>query len=156
MEPSDELRFRVDRTAGKLARWLRILGFDVEYVATCDPVEISKVARQSARRTVTRNRDLAERLGGDALLLASDHLKEQLVQVLREAGAAGCRPFSRCNVCNARLVGVEKRLVEGRVPRYVYENHDEFAVCPVCGRYFWKGTHWRNMVAEIQQLMEGK
>lgn len=146
----------VDRTAGKLARWLRILGFDTEYLATCDPAEISKKARQSGRKAITRNRDLAERLVGDAVLLASDNLKEQLVQVLRQAGADRCRPFSRCNICNTRLTKVEKQLVEGRVPRYVYENHDEFAVCPVCGRYYWKGTHWRSMVTEIQQLMEGK
>lgn len=155
MEASDELRFLVDRTAGKLARWLRILGLDVEYAATCDPAAISKTARQSGRLAVTRNRSLAERLGTGAILLKSEHLKEQVRQVVRCAGADRCSPFSRCNVCNARLGRVEKRLVEGRVPRYVYANHDDFAVCPVCGRYYWQGTHWRHMVSEVRQLMGG-
>lgn len=156
MEASDDLKFLVDRTAGKLARWLRILGLDVEYAGTCDPATVSKMARQSGRKAVTRNRDLAERLGSDAILLQSEHLREQVRQVLRYAGPSRCRPFTRCNICNAGLVKIEKHLVEGRVPKYVYANHDEFASCPVCGRYYWQGTHWLNMVAEIEQLMEGK
>jgi uncharacterized protein with PIN domain len=154
MEAQSELRFLVDRTAGKLARWLRILGFDAEYIATCEPASIARQARQSGRRVVTRNKRLADRLGADAMLLESEQLEEQIRQVVAGVGPELCDPFSRCNVCNARLVGVEKEQVKGRVPRYVYSHHEDFAVCPICGRYYWQGTHWRNMADEITRIVE--
>jgi uncharacterized protein with PIN domain len=150
----NDLKFLVDRTAGKLARWLRILGFDVEYVATCEPAAITKLARRSGRRVITRNRDLTERIGPDSILLGSEHLNEQLKQVVAEVGSARCHPFTRCSVCNAELANIDKDGIEGRIPQYVFMNHDEFAVCPVCGRYYWQGTHWDNMVAEIERMME--
>jgi uncharacterized protein with PIN domain len=154
MKAQNELRFLVDRTAGKLARWLRILGFDVEYLATCDPASIARQARQSGRRVITRNRRLAERLGTDAIVLESQHLEGQMRQVVARVGPGRCKPFSRCNVCNAGLVGVEKERVKGRVPEYVYSNQEDFSVCPVCGRYYWQGTHWRNMAEEIARIVE--
>jgi uncharacterized protein with PIN domain len=154
MQKRDDLRFLVDRTAGRLARWLRILGLDVEYADTCDAATISKLVRQSGRIPITRSGDLAARLGQDAILVRSGHLNEQLSQVVGEIGPGRCKPFSRCNVCNAELAGEEKEKVKGRVPEYVYMNHDEFAVCPVCGRYYWQGTHWDSMVKEIARLVE--
>ena len=149
-------RLLVDRTAGRLARWLRILGLDVEYVATCDPSVLAREARQSGRRVLTRSRVLAERLGGGALLLADDDLAAQVRQVVGEIGPAECDAFSRCNLCNAKLAEVPRESVEGRVPAYVFENHDRFAACPVCGRYFWQGTHWRHMLGEIESILREK
>jgi uncharacterized protein with PIN domain len=147
-------RFLVDRTAGRLARWLRILGFDVEYVATCESRAIANLARQSQRRTVTRNRGLAERLGAESILLESEHLEDQLRQVVETVGREACDPFSRCNVCNAELVDVDKDRVRGRVPEFVYAHHDDFSVCPACGRYYWRGTHWDRMAERIKQIVE--
>jgi uncharacterized protein with PIN domain len=155
MHAQRDIRFLVDRTAGRLARWLRVLGFDVEYAATGGSAAIARLARQSGRKVITRNRDLAERLGAGSLLLGSEHLPDQLKQVVQHVGAEKCEPFSRCNICNARLAAVEKRLVEGRVPEYVYLNNDRFSVCPVCGRYYWQGTHWHRMAAEIEKIVGG-
>ena len=156
MHSQNDLKFLVDRTAGKLARWLRVLGFDVEYAATSDLPAIARLARQSGRKVITRNRSLTHRLGADSILLGSEHLREQLRQVVDHVGAERCEPLSRCNICNARLAGVEKRFVEGRVPEYVYLNHDRFSVCPVCGRYYWHGTHWHKMIGEIEKIVGGK
>jgi hypothetical protein len=148
-------RFIVDRTAGRLARWLRILGLDVEYLSTCDPSTIAKRTRQSGKIAITRNRDLAARLKESSMLLRSEHLRDQIEQVLQAVGPQNCEPFSRCNICNARLEPVRKELVRGRVPAYVYSHHDKFSVCPVCGRYYWKGTHWDSMAREIENIVGG-
>lgn len=156
---SDEgavIRFIVDRTAGKLARWLRILGLDVEYVSTCDSSEVARLARRSQRRALTRNRNLAERLRDDAIFLKSEHLREQLRQVVDVVGHGACKPFSRCNVCNAKLVTVEKACVKGRVPEYVYSSYLKFSMCPSCGRYYWHGTHWQRMAERIRLIVEGE
>ena len=144
----------VDRTAGRLARWLRILGLDVQYAPTCDPSVVTRLARQSGRKVLTRSRCLAERLRPAAILLRSEHLRQQLGQVVGEIGADKCEVFSRCNLCNARIMDVAKESVKGRVPAYVYANHDRFSVCPVCGRYYWQGTHWQHMLDEVTTILE--
>lgn len=145
----------MDRTAGRLARWLRILGLDTEYVDTCDVSVVARQARQSGRTLITRNHLLAERLGGAGILLGSQQLGDQLRQVVDEVGRDKCTPFSRCSACNARLVPAAREGVRGRVPAYVYQHHDRFSVCPVCGRYYWRGTHWHIMHREIEQIMGG-
>lgn len=148
------VRFLVDRTAGKLARWLRILGLDADYVATCDIPPIVKLARQSGRTVVTRNFRLLDRLG-EGILLESDVLDEQVRQVVRTVGEENLALFSRCSVCNVELESVEKEALKGRIPEYVYNNHDEFANCPSCGRYYWRGTHWEKMKEVIERMVGG-
>jgi uncharacterized protein with PIN domain len=145
----------VDRTAGRLARWLRFLGLDTEYAATCDASVITRAARQSGRMVVTRNRSLAARMGRCGILLTSEHLADQIRQVVSVVGLESCEPFSRCSTCNVRLTEVARGSVKGRVPAYVYEHHGRFSMCPVCGRYYWRGTHWHVIQGEIEKIMGG-
>lgn len=156
MGANPEPRLLVDSTAGRLARWLRLLGFDAEYAGVVGESALARLARQSGRMIVTRNRRLAERLGEQAIHLASQRLPDQLRQVV--GGTHGPPPvaFSRCNVCNARLVEIPKESLAGRVPAYVYSHHDKFSACPVCGRYYWQGTHYRHMLGEIKSVLEVK
>jgi len=145
----------VDGTAGRLARWLRILGLDVEYSPAGERSAVSRLARQSGRRVVTRNTGLAERLRGSAILLASENLEGQLRQVVEAVGTGACRAFSRCSECNAPLEEVSKESVRGRVPAYVFRTQDRFSICPVCGRYYWHGTHWQHMLDRVARALEG-
>ena len=149
-------RFLVDGTAGKLARWLRILGFDATYVSACSESELVKRARQSGRIALTRNGNVAARLGDSALLIESESLLEQLGQVVEFAGGDACHPFSRCSICNIGLKKVDRASVEGRVPEYVYETQEAFSTCPECGRYYWHGTHWSKMLERVRHLVEGE
>jgi hypothetical protein len=148
--------FLVDRTAGRLARWLRILGLDVEYLDTGEVSELAGEARRSGRIMLSRNRELCSRLGGGALLLGSEHVEEQVRQVADLVGRRRLKPFSRCNVCNQDLVRVGRDKVRGRVPRFVYETQERFSVCPRCGRLYWHGTHWEHMLERVRNLMEGE
>ena len=148
------MRLLVDATAGRLARWLRILGLDADYIATCDLPPIVKLARQSGRTVVSRNAALVERLG-EGVHLDSDALEDQVRQVVRAVGEGALALFTRCSVCNVELERVEKESVRGRIPEYVYETQEEFAICPSCGRYYWKGTHWDRMRADIDRMVGG-
>jgi uncharacterized protein with PIN domain len=145
--------FLVDGTAGRLARWLRILGLDADYVSTGDAAEIARRARRSGRTVITRNRLLAKRLGGQAMLLSSDRLDDQIEQVVEAVGRERCAPFSRCSLCNVRLVPIPRDLVRGRVPDYVWRHHRSFALCPLCGRYYWRGTHSEKMQQVIDRTV---
>jgi uncharacterized protein with PIN domain len=146
-------RFLVDRTAGRLSRWLRILGLDVEYIATCDSASIARLARQTGRKALTRSSDLAGRLRADAILLESENVHEQVRQVVALVGRGACKPFSRCSLCNVKLRAVGKPDVKGRIPEYVFATQDRFSTCPACGRYYWHGTHWDRMSEEIEQIL---
>ncbi|HVP58776.1 MAG TPA: Mut7-C RNAse domain-containing protein [bacterium] len=156
MVTNREPRLLVDSTAGRLARWLRILGFDTEYVAASEPSRLVRLSRQSGRRIVTRSERLARRLGPQAIHLASEHLPEQLRQVIGQTGCWKRRLFSRCNICNVALIEIPKEHLAGRIPVYVYNHHDRFSACPVCGRYYWQGTHYQYMLEAIERALEGK
>ncbi|MGI6210058.1 MAG: Mut7-C RNAse domain-containing protein, partial [Anaerolineae bacterium] len=79
--------FIADAMLGKLARWLRLAGYDTIYDAALDDRELARRARESGRILLTRDRELAGRRGVRAYLVQSEQVQEQLEEVLRAAGA---------------------------------------------------------------------
>lgn len=131
--------FLCDQNLGRLARWLRILGFDTEYMHRWDPGKIEQ-ARASGRVVLTRRRDFA----GDpnSLVLESDYLKDQLTSLDKHLNLGEMlNPYSRCSVCNTPLKCATPHDVKDLVPEYVGTTSDTFARCPRCMRIYWKGTH---------------
>jgi uncharacterized protein len=131
--------FLCDQNLGRLARWLRTMGFDAQYLRAWDDDRIRE-AIAGGRIFLTRKRSLAHEPG--VMVMESDHLAGQ-VQALDKALDLGnkIQPFSRCSICNLPLKCVKREDVEKQVPEYVYATHDEFARCPGCSRIYWKGTH---------------
>jgi uncharacterized protein with PIN domain len=142
-------RFVVDGMLGSLARWLRLLGYDTDYVNQRDDAELVRVARAENRVLLTRDRELAGRRGVRALLIASQLLDEQLAQVTAAFPLPAAPHPPRCSVCNAALIEVAPEQVAHRVPRYVLRHHRYFMHCPGCDRVYWRGSHWRNMQARL-------
>jgi uncharacterized protein with PIN domain len=144
MTPANARRFLVDSTAVRLSRWLRFLGLDVSLDTNENPSRLLLAARREGRVLLTRRRSLEDAEAAETLLLGSDHLEEQLRQVVTAFGL-DVRPSSRCTVCNEELAIVPRVSADGRVPEFVYRSHGEFAFCQACDRYYWKGTHWQNV-----------
>ncbi len=142
-------RFVVDGMLGSLARWLRLLGYDTDYVNQRDDAELARVARAENRVLLTRDRELAGRRGVRALLIASQSLDDQLAQVTAAFPLPEGPHPPRCSVCNAALIEVAPKQVAHRVPRYVLRRHRHFMCCPGCDRVYWRGSHWRNMQARL-------
>jgi uncharacterized protein with PIN domain len=158
LDPSDT-RFLVDSTAARLARWLRFLGYDAVLDRSESDAALLARARREGRVLLTRKRSLGAvseacsgapggavsggAVSGGALLLSSDFVSEQLKQVVREF-ALTQQPLPRCTVCNSELSLVSRADVDGRVPERVYRSKSEFAYCPRCDKYYWKGTHWEH------------
>jgi hypothetical protein len=131
----------VDGTAGRLARWLRLRGYDTAYSADRDPFAILRKARAEGRAVVTCNHDLAHRSGVTSVLLESREIAAQLSEIEAVLG----RPSDttpRCTRCNSPLIALSREAAKLRVPPYVWRTCNEFAACPVCRRTYWKGTHW--------------
>jgi uncharacterized protein len=141
------MKFIADVMLGRLAKRMRLLGFDILYDRKLNDNEIIRLSLEQDRIILTRDRALVERpLAANHLFIYSDHAQEQLKQLLT---FFSCPPhtihFTRCSECNTLLVPISKEEAKDLVPRYVYDKNDEFLQCLQCGRIYWKGTHLRRL-----------
>ena len=141
------MRFVADTMLGRLARWLRLLGFDVLY-PNLDDKELLKFADK--RIILTRDKELGRK--ENVFLIKSVDVDEQLKQVINELKLEIKNPLSRCSVCNQILVEADKKSVKTLVPERIYTNHDMFWRCPDCERIYWKGSHYDKIVMKIKEL----
>ncbi len=147
------MRFLCDHMLGTLAKWLRFLGNDVVYPEALGDDDLKVIIERESRILLTRDRELSGRVAG-SVLVTSDDLDEQLVQVVRAFRLPGDLAMTRCSVCNAPLRGIPKTEARGKVPDGVFERQEEFWRCDSCGRMYWQGTHWENMNARMRKIRE--
>jgi uncharacterized protein with PIN domain len=146
-----EPAFIADVMVGKLARWLRVLGFDVLYSNKYEDDEIIRISDAEGRLILTRDVALAARRPKpQSLFIESGDYKEQVRQVVESLHLAEFKTFSRCLECNARLEEVDKEAAFERVPPFVYLTQERFARCPSCDRIYWRGTHTHDMLKQIR------
>jgi uncharacterized protein len=147
VEPLRVLRFALDVHLGKLARLLRMMGFDSFYGNDIRDEELVRISRKEHRIVLSRDRGLLKRrLVTHGYLVKSSKPRDQLGEVIRRFDcAARVRMFGRCVLCNTTLERVEKSDIEASVPPLIAETYAEFSRCPHCGRVFWKGSHWERM-----------
>jgi hypothetical protein len=148
------MKFLLTRELGRLAKWLRILGFDAEYFTAQKSSSLIIAALRDERIILTRNLRLPEMHGIKTLYIKSDYIREQISQVCRELNisADSSRMFSRCILCNLELVGIEKEKIKDKVPEYVFKTQDNFVCCPQCQRVYWQGTHWGNAAQILREI----
>lgn len=141
------MRFAVDKMLGKLAKYLRIFGYDAYYSNRVYGYALVSMAKREDRIILTRDAKFIRRkTNARILLMESEKLEEQVEQLRRDVGVSPVfLPFSRCVECNVPIVQVEKFSVKDRVPEYVFATQEEFGECGSCGRIFWRGTHWEKM-----------
>ena len=148
--------FAADRTLGKLAKWLRILGFDTN-IEIDVPADRFYAHLDKDRIVLTRTVAIKEQFKAHRLVfITSNHLDVQLRQVITEIGicAEDTRPFSRCIHCNVPIVDAAPEDVCGLIPDYIYETHKEFHKCLQCNRIFWPGSHTRRSLERIENLFD--
>ncbi|NJE04890.1 hypothetical protein E3E36_01735 [Thermococcus sp. M36] len=154
------MEFIADMMLGRLARWLRLYGYDTLYGVEDDD-EILRMAGAEGRVILTRDATLAERarrLGIGVVLLESNSFEEQ-VEELRHFGVEFKELFpanARCPKCNGLIRHASKEEVKGKVPPSVYERYGEFYVCTDCGQIYWPGRQWREMVKIDRKLRGGE
>lgn len=148
------MKFLVTKELGKLCKWLRILGFDVEYFKSANISSIIVNALREERVLLTRKTDLGKHPGIRTIIVKSDDFKKQLQQVINTFSlpVKKERVFSRCLVCNEKLDLRPKEKVKHKVPPYIYNKHQKFMQCNKCGRIYWQGTHWQSVNKIIKKL----
>ena len=144
-------RFIADAMLGKLARWLRIFGFDVEYSKRSSDEDLLKRTLSEGRILLTRDRDLHRKAFPHSLLLASMELEEQLGEVIEAFGLSSYDPPTRCPICNTILKEVKREDLTSQVPKSSLERYDDFYICPGCGKVYWHGSHWERIVSRARR-----
>ena len=140
---------------GKLAKWLKILGFDVLYFSKIGDDELIQMARKEVRILLTRDNGLIEKSKNiTSLFIQSEDWTLQIRQVLNAFHLQDqINPHSRCLQCNQKLKPLSREKAKNLVTPFVYQKSDSFALCPDCGRVYWKGTHMSNMEKKIANIL---
>ena len=150
------MTFVADCMLGRLAKWLKILGFDVLFFSKAADADLVDISRREDRVLLTRDTGLIERTAKrpNRLFVRSDVWEDQVVQVLDELELWDeVRPNTRCIECNLPLKTLTRERARNLVTPYVSEHASSFAICPGCNRVFWQGTHYGDMERKIERLL---
>jgi hypothetical protein len=149
------LKFIADVHLGKLARHLRLLGFDTYFERSIDDNEIISKSLSENRIILTRDKQMLsnKRIIQGYGILSSDP-REQLREVMAGFDIRdNLKPFSRCMDCNGLIESVSKESVSVYLQPKTRQYYDEFFKCQVCGKIYWEGSHYDNMKKQIQNLL---
>lgn len=146
------MKFICDVMLGKLARYLRLLGFDTVYARNAAELERLRAAHPD-RLLMTRAKGTA---GVRVVVIASEIPREQVRELksLLQPAIDRASVMTRCIECNRELMPVDKHEIEFLVPEFVFHNYSTFKRCPSCGKVYWQGTHTKGMKDLLEDLLE--
>lgn len=148
------VKFICDEQLGRLARWLRLQGFDTRFESPIEDSRLCRLAQTEGRILLTRDHHLPAKTLWDAVVVIEEEAYEkQLRELASHVRLVGGRPFSRCLDCNEGIRPIGRPEVRGKVPEAVFKSYEEFFSCPSCKKIFWKGTHVKNSEARLRRLM---
>ncbi|WP_089758007.1 Mut7-C RNAse domain-containing protein [Halarsenatibacter silvermanii] len=154
--PPDPIRFVLDAHLGKLASYLRMMGFDAWYHNDYDDPELARIQKEEERVLLSRDRGLLQRkkvkLGH---LIISDDPARQLQEVVaRYRLQENINEFGRCPECNSLLKKVDKEQIIDRLKPLTKKYYDNFKLCPGCARIYWRGSHYNNIKKMIDRCCQ--
>ena len=152
-----EIKFIADNNVGKLARLLRMLGYDSLFFTSKDDNEMIALALKEDRVILTKDTQIAKRRLATSgklkvILIKQEVPNAQILEVARTLNLNRLKPFSLCLECNQQLVPRKKEEVRDLVPIRVLNTHNQYTECPSCHRIYWEGTHWQAMAKKLQDL----
>lgn len=152
--PENPVRFVLDAHLGRLAAYLRMLGFDTWYRNDYEDRELAQLAGENGRVLLTRDRRLLMRnevVYG--MCIRSLNPEEQVLETIQRYNLSGeISPFNRCLRCNHPLVPISKEAVLHRLEPLTRRYFNEFHYCPACSQIYWKGSHFERMQRFIHRI----
>jgi len=154
-KPLRQTAFILDVHLGKLARILRMLGFDVLYRTDYDDPEIIRIALDEHRIILTRDRRmLFNKTITHGHWLHSTNSEEQAREVIERFDLSGqIRRFLRCPMCNGLLQAVDRETILDRLEPLTRKYYTEFYQCPDCRKVYWKGTHYDRIIDKLNAII---
>lgn len=150
------MKFIADCMLGKLARWLRLLGYDTAYKTFAEDDDLLILSAAEGRILLTRDGPLAKRAPkGMCLYIDYGELDDQVAQMVLELGISlEGEPFTRCLTCNTLIRPLSREDAQGRVPDYIYQTREIFFDCPDCLHVYWRGTHVDRMDERLAKIKD--
>ncbi len=149
----DHPTFLADRMLGKLARWLRLMGYDTEYADDLDDRSIAKIAVDEGRILLTRDKALHSRKGIMSVYVDAVKLEDQLHIVAAACGLEFDEYRMRCSLCNGIISVVPPERVSNRIDGSILSRHSYFYICSSCGKIYWRGSHWEHISNTIGRAL---
>lgn len=152
--PLREIKFVADVHLGKLARRLRLLGFDCLWNSEWDDEQLARISAEEHRVLLTRDCGLLKRaLVSHGIYIRPDNAMDQLRQVVKRLDLSSkISPFARCLKCNGILSPVQKKSVQEKIPPRTFRYIHEYLQCSSCQQVFWRGTHWERLNKIIKDI----
>jgi uncharacterized protein with PIN domain/sulfur carrier protein ThiS len=146
-KPLRQPRFVADANLGQLARYLRLLGFDVLYRNSFTDGEVARCASAEKRIVLTRDRALLQhRIITHGYFVRAVKPREQVKEILARLDLyRDVHPYTRCLRCNGELEDVDKDAVLHQLEPKTRRYYERFRRCQVCGQAYWKGSHFARM-----------
>lgn len=139
------MKFIVDCMLGKLAKWLRMLGYDTKFILDADDDDLVRIAVKEDRILLTRDSLLCMRrmVRNRCIFIDWGKTSDQVKQVFSALNLAVIESnmFTRCTICNEQIKHIDKSDVKGKVPSFVYKTQNEYGCCVKCDKIYWRGTH---------------
>lgn len=146
-KPLREIKFVLDVHLGKLARYLRFLGFDCLYDNHFEDPEIATISAEQHRIALTRDKGLLKhkKINHGYWIRATDS-KKQLAEVIERFDLKNClQPFTRCSECNGIIHPVDKHKIIHLLEQNTQQYYDDFYQCSICQKIYWRGSHFDNL-----------
>lgn len=153
-KPLREIKFILDVHLGKLAKYLRLLGFDTIYNNSLDDPEIIETAQKEKRIILTRDFGILKNgKVTHGYWLRSQDSKEQLKEVIQRFGLKDkFNIFSRCTICNGEINKIQKSEIKERIDKKILIEYNTFYLCTACKKIYWEGSHYDNMLKFINSI----
>ncbi|MFC1891510.1 Mut7-C RNAse domain-containing protein [Thermodesulfobacteriota bacterium] len=145
------IRFVADGMLGRLAKWLRILGYDTHYQPFYQEPVMNQYIKEG-RLLLSRHRSITEHYS-KSFLIKADTVKNQLYEMRNSKFIKSARSMwlTRCLICNLPLQKATPETARDIIPEYVFnQNHKDFRFCGSCKRYFWPGSHRDRILNQLK------
>ncbi|MBN2461320.1 MAG: hypothetical protein JXB60_06905 [Candidatus Cloacimonetes bacterium] len=152
----ERIKFILTENLNRLAKWLRLLGYDAALYKAISFPNLIRLARKDKRTLLTRSSEQAgSRQHFARRLLKSENHLQQLREIKDLLVYDEELIFSRCLLCNRKLVPITREKIKSRIPEFIYRNQQLFKICRQCGRIFWQGTHTAEMLKTLTYIFQG-
>ncbi|MCK5051422.1 MAG: Mut7-C RNAse domain-containing protein [Candidatus Cloacimonetes bacterium] len=147
-------KFLLDENLGKLAKWLRMLGYDAAVYKSISIEKKISLCNKERRVFLTRSNKISKRKENfSRILIRTEKYDKQLLEMQDLIELEDVILFSRCLNCNSKLRKVQLEKIEGLVPENVRNNFSDFKICKKCGKIYWNGSHYDAMKSKLKNLL---